>query len=139
MNSNNIILIKKSTEEVCWTCNKKPATKSEYRDSLGENEMTCADCHRQEYPEQYEDEELCKNCDATYTGRKEPFCIMGHKNCEKGLPHITTLCDEDEEEEATICWDGETCKPDEFGCCVVCCECKACICNLQKAEEEEED
>ena len=42
------------------------------------------------------------------------------------------------EEEATICWDGETCKPDEFGCCVVCCECKACICNLQKAEEEEE-
>ena len=43
------------------------------------------------------------------------------------------------EEEATICWDGETCKPDEFGCCVVCCECKACICNLQKAEEEEEE
>ena len=67
MNSNNIILIKKSTEEVCWTCNKKPATKSEYRDSLGENEMTCADCHREEYPEQYEEEECtvfkCIDCD----------------------------------------------------------------------------
>jgi len=34
-------------------------------------------------------EQLCKNCDPTYTGKKSPYCIMGHKNCGKGLPHIT--------------------------------------------------
>ena len=49
--------------------------------------------------EEEEDEELCKNCDSTYEGKKEPFCIMGHKNCGKGLPHITTLYEEEEEED----------------------------------------
>ena len=50
-----------------------------------------------EEEEEEEDYELCKNCDSTYTGKKEPFCIMGHKNCDKGLPHITTLYEEQEE------------------------------------------
>jgi len=96
MNSNNIILIKKSTEEVCWTCNKKPATKSEYRDSLGENEMTCADCHRQEYPEQYEEEECtdenkCGEC--TYCARTK---VCEYCGCVGGCD---SSCRGDEEEE----------------------------------------
>ena len=60
-------------------------------------------------------------------------------NRERSNTHIEEEEDEEGTEEETICWDGETCKPDEFGCCVVCCECKACICNLQKAEDEEEE
>ena len=52
--------------------------------------------HDEETDDEEEDDELCKNCDSTYTGKKEPFCIMGHKNCDKGLPHITTLHDEDD-------------------------------------------
>ena len=72
-------------DNICQTC---------YHKSCDEGECYCC------YGDDEEDEEeLCKNCDATYTGRKEPFCIMGHKNCEKGLPHITTLCDEDEDDE----------------------------------------
>ena len=35
------------------------------------------------------------------------------------------------------CWDNKICQPDEFGCCVVCCECKECIKNLQQAEQQE--
>ena len=41
----------------CWTCDKNPATHSTFRDALNEYERTCDECHRQEYPEQYEDEE----------------------------------------------------------------------------------
>ena len=41
----------------CWTCDEKKATHMEYRDALGEYEFTCDECHREEYPEQYEEEE----------------------------------------------------------------------------------
>ena len=37
------------------------------------------------------EDELFKNCGETYTGLKEPYCIMGHQNCGKGLPHITSV------------------------------------------------
>mgnify|MGYP003654469151 CR=1 FL=1 len=40
--------------QTCWTCADKIATHKEFRDALGENEFTCDDCHREEYPEQYE-------------------------------------------------------------------------------------
>ena len=40
--------------QTCWTCADKIATHKEFRDALGENEFTCDDCHRGEYPEQYE-------------------------------------------------------------------------------------
>jgi len=40
---------------MCWTCCVKPGTNSTFRDALGENELTCDDCHREEYPEQYEE------------------------------------------------------------------------------------
>ena len=38
----------------CWTCSE-PATHSEFRDALNENEYTCDVCHKEEYPEQYEE------------------------------------------------------------------------------------
>ena len=41
------------------------------------------------------DEEVCKNCDETYMGRKEPYCIMGDGNCGKGLRHISVLYERD--------------------------------------------
>lgn len=44
-----------------------------------------------EEEEEEEEEQLCRNCDSTYMGRKDPFCIMGHKNCGNGLPHITEV------------------------------------------------
>ena len=53
----------------------------------------------EEEEEEEEVEELCKNCDDTYMGHRESFCIMGSKNCGKGLPHITELYEEEEEDE----------------------------------------
>ena len=41
----------------CWTCDEHKATHKEYRDALGEYEFTCDECHREEYPEQYEDDD----------------------------------------------------------------------------------
>mgnify|MGYP003119714742 FL=1 len=38
----------------CWTCSKKVGNHKEYRDALGEYEYTCDECHKNEYPEQYE-------------------------------------------------------------------------------------
>jgi len=61
---------------------------------------------REHFPEFYDDEEeeeeteeLCKNCDETYMGRKEPYCIMVHKNCGKGLKHLYYEEEENEKEE----------------------------------------
>ena len=88
MNSNKAI-----KEEMCWTCNKKPATKSEYRDALGENEMTCADCHREEYPEQYEEEEDVDS---------EGFDIIWCADCGEVRvydKHSCEKCENEEEEE----------------------------------------
>jgi len=39
--------------------------------------------------EECEELALCKNCDPTYTGKKDPCCITMGRNCGKGLPHIT--------------------------------------------------
>ena len=46
------------------------------------------------------------------------------------------VINEDWEEEEDTCWDNNKCERDEFGCCIVCCECKECIKRLQEAEEE---
>ena len=40
----------------CWTCDKREATHKEWRFALEEFEWTCDECHRKEYPEQYEEE-----------------------------------------------------------------------------------
>jgi hypothetical protein len=37
---------------------------------------------------------------------------------------------EEEEQDDGTCQNGEQCQQDEFGCCVVCCECRECIANL---------
>lgn len=47
----------KTSTETCWTCDDKVATHSVYRDALGCCEWTCDECHRNEYPEDYEEEE----------------------------------------------------------------------------------
>lgn len=39
----------------CWTCGEKVGNHKEYRDALGEFEYTCDGCHKNEYPEQYEE------------------------------------------------------------------------------------
>ena len=107
---------------MCWTCDKKPATKSEYRDALGENEMTCADCHREEYPEQYCEEIAATAIQAAWRG----LCLRastGRWHCNKsgcnggqafqgetdGLLYCSPACagwsDEDDEPEPDICCD----------------------------------
>ena len=43
------------------------------------------------------------------------------------------------EEEEGLCWEGKVCQTDEFGHCVVCCDCKACIRNLREEAAAEED
>jgi len=64
----------------------------------------------EEDEEEEEEEALCKNCDPNYEGRKELYCIMCHKNCGRGLPHITENKEflkslQEEEEEHQFCWD----------------------------------
>ena len=44
-------------EDKCWTCGVSPAKNQTYRDALGEMELTCDSCHREEYPEKYDEEE----------------------------------------------------------------------------------
>ena len=66
--------------------------------ATGNDDPDCSKCKEemcmmciQNCESEEEEEEVCKNCDETYTGCKEPYCIMGQKNCGKGLPHITVL------------------------------------------------
>jgi len=78
-------LIAEFKEEVkCWTCDKNPATHSTFRDALGENELTCDKCHREEYPEEEEesDEEETPYCyaDGKHSapipcGCPQPCCV----------------------------------------------------------------
>ena len=45
-----------SAHNKCWTCVEEKATHKEWRDALEEYELTCDVCHKNEYPESYEDE-----------------------------------------------------------------------------------
>ena len=45
----------------CWTCVKNKATHKVWRDALDEYEYTCDVCHKNEYPEDYEDEDTEDN------------------------------------------------------------------------------
>jgi len=49
----------------------------------------CGDTRCKNCPCECEELALCKNCDPTYTGKKDPCCITMGRNCGKGLPHIT--------------------------------------------------
>ncbi len=42
-------------QPICWTCDKV-STHKVWRDALGEYELTCNKCHREQYAEEYEDE-----------------------------------------------------------------------------------
>jgi hypothetical protein len=48
----------------------------------------------------------------------------------------------EEEEEENKCWGNNKCERDEFGCCIVCCECKECIKRIKEEhatlEEQEQ-
>ena len=58
-----------------------------------------------------------------------------HKSCDEGECYCCYAHEEDDEsDEPLLCWNGKPCETDELGCCVVCCECKSCICRLQKEE-----
>jgi len=89
---------------MCWTCCVKPGTNSTFRDALGENELTCDKCHREEYPEQYEED------------------IVGC--CEKCAVEIVR--DSDEHDNAHIIDGGDA--ADKFRCqrCLVDCPCDEC-------------
>ena len=41
----------------CWTCGCKGATHQTFRDALNQYEWTCDECHREEYPDDYEDDD----------------------------------------------------------------------------------
>ena len=50
-----------NSDNKCWTCGKEQnELHAEWRNALNANELTCDECHRNEYPEQYEEEELSK-------------------------------------------------------------------------------
>ncbi len=55
---------------------------------------------------------------------------MAEQMCEMAE---SAFCAQEEAEEGK-CYDGEKCQPDEFGCCIVCCECKSCIKRLEEEE-----
>ena len=75
-------------DKCCWTCGKAEPTHKEYRDALGKNEYTCDECHRTEYPEQYEE-------------------ICDHPDCDRVLDiNCPIMCYEDSDgEEMTLCND----------------------------------
>ena len=37
------------------------------------------------------------------------------------------------------CWGGKKCKPDEFGHCIVCCDCKECYKALVAAADNDSE
>ena len=72
--------------EWCWTCEEKIGTHKEFRDALGEDEFTCDDCHREEYPEQYgeeEEDDKCEKCGEEVVDYGDKLCHKCyHKSCE---------------------------------------------------------
>jgi hypothetical protein len=101
--------------QLCWTCEKPNPTHKEYRDALDEYEYTCDQCHRNEYPEQYEDydeekeiEEM-KRLQAEYEEkmRKEKMRkeMMNHK---KKKPKLVIVMD------GITCEKCENCVPEKY-------------------------
>jgi len=80
---------KKEEEQKCWTCDASVATHKTYRDALGEFELTCDKCHREEYPEEYEEEDKqCRDCE-----------IEAKKHCDECGGYGSDDDDDEEEEE----------------------------------------
>jgi len=80
---------KKEEEQKCWTCDASVATHKTYRDALKEFELTCDKCHREEYPEEYEEEDKqCRDCE-----------IEAKKHCDECGGYGSDDDDDEEEEE----------------------------------------
>ena len=105
---------------------------------------------REEEKEQYK--KVCdeEDCDTILDIDTDIMCYMNKQNGDK------TLCrecyedggykeldensdnedsddeDDEEEEEENTCWGNNKCERDEFGCCIVCCECKECIKRIKE-------
>tara|TARA_R110000744_G_C19287656_1_gene554322 strand:+ start:514 stop:1257 length:744 start_codon:yes stop_codon:yes gene_type:complete len=99
-------------EECCWTCEVKDATHKTFRDTLKKYELTCDDCHRKEYPEEYEEVED-KNL-------PELSCCRCFKEIKR---------DSEEHDETHINENQELICPD----CMNGCDCESCL------NEEDED
>ena len=70
-----------------------------------------------------DDEEICDTCGKTImTDDEGEKCGEGCEEYDRGLEDTR-----EEREKGRECYNGEKCKPDEFGHCIVCCECKECI------------
>ena len=96
----------------CITCNKKNASIKDFYEEDPEEDKKywkqCDKCFKidQEGESEEEEEEEqgkedyidCRNCDESYQGKKEPYCIMTGRNCGKGFPHITSLYEEEREQ-----------------------------------------
>ena len=111
---------------------------------------------REEDKEQYK-----KICDAggCYKILDIDTPIMCYMNKQNGDKTLCRVCyedgdyqeddensdnEEEDEEEENKCWGNNKCERDEFGCCIVCCECKNCIKRIKEElkmweKEEEED
>ena len=87
--------------KLCWTCDEKVGTHKEFRDALGEEELTCDKCHRQEYEEEghyivygewkiYDDDGVCGT-------RNDEFTEYETK--EEALLKYNRLIKEEEDEE----------------------------------------
>jgi hypothetical protein len=65
-----------TTIQLCWSCDLCPATHRTYRDALDDYELTCDECHKDEYPEEYKVGFLCKNqdCSAVKTDEYNERC-----------------------------------------------------------------
>ena len=78
----NIFLLPKkkgfgeATVQLCWSCDTRPSTHRTYRDALDDYELTCDECHKDEYPEEYKVGFLCKNqdCSAVKTDEYNERC-----------------------------------------------------------------
>jgi hypothetical protein len=51
---------KKKMSSICWTCDEV-STHKVWRDALGEYELTCDKCHKEQYPEDYCQTADCQN------------------------------------------------------------------------------
>mgnify|MGYP003669297851 FL=1 len=113
-NGSYLCLSCEQEEEIpkCITCNKKNASIKDFYEEDPEEDKKywkqCDKCFKidQEGESEEEEEEEqgkedyidCRNCDESYQGKKEPYCIMTGRNCGKGFPHITSLYEEEREQ-----------------------------------------
>tara|TARA_R110000737_G_scaffold708_1_gene2252 strand:- start:55 stop:885 length:831 start_codon:yes stop_codon:yes gene_type:complete len=96
--------------EECWTCRVSPAKNQTYRDALGEMELTCDSCHREEYPEQYCDD--CEGqCRADETEECEDCKIKLRIGCANNPSNHSIFdgcCDDCREEVEEYCYKNST-------------------------------